>query len=117
MRSDLVQCLYGVKEVPSRVEVSITNAATGESKGSTVELFRNGDWVYLSAEGFTFSSPTLKVKLVQEKKSDPVASNVTESSASTPKVVTKKSITCVKGKIIRKISGTNPKCPSGFRRK
>ncbi|NDA79960.1 MAG: hypothetical protein EBX92_02290 [Actinobacteria bacterium] len=113
MRADLVQCLYGVTEVPSRVEISITSATSGESKGSTVELSRNGNWVYLSAEGFTFSSPTLKVKLVQEKKAEPVAA----PKVATPKVAAKKSITCTKGKIVRKVSGSNPKCPSGYKRK
>jgi hypothetical protein len=120
MRADLVQCLYGVTEVPSRVEVTITNATNGESKGSTVELFRNGNWVYLSAEGFTYSSPTLKVKLVQEKKVEaaaPATNTVQSNAAVGAKVATKKSISCVKGKIIRKITGTNPKCPTGFKKK
>lgn len=111
MRADLVQCLYGVKEVPTKVEISITNATSGESKGSTVELFRNGNWVYLSAEGFTFSSPTLKVKLVQEKKVE------TTSTVSAPKVAIKKTITCAKGTITRKVSGANPSCPAGFKKK
>ena len=36
----------------------------------------------------------------------------------TPKpVVTKKTIVCVKGKITKKVSGTNPKCPYGFKTK
>lgn len=120
MRADLVQCLYGVTEVPSRVEISITNASSGESKGSTVELSRNGNWVYLSAEGFTYSSPTLKVKLVQDKKieSAPAPSSNTQASAApAPKVLIKKSITCIKGKITRKVSGSNPKCPTGFKKR
>lgn len=116
MRADLVQCLYGVKDVPSRVEISITNATSGESKGSTVELSRNGNWVYMSAEGFTFSSPTLKVKLVQEKKSEPIT-NSASTAAAPSKTSSTKSITCVKGKVTRKISGSNPKCPVGFKKK
>jgi hypothetical protein len=109
-----------VKDVPSRVEISITNASSGESKGSTVELSRNGNWVYLSAEGFTFSSPTLKVKLIQDKKIETAPAPASEpqvSAAAPPKVAVKKSITCVKGKITRKIAGTNPKCPAGFKKK
>ena len=120
MRADLVQCLYGVKDVPSRVEISITNATSGESKGSTVELSRNGNWVYLSAEGFTYSSPTLKVKLVQDKKIESVpapSENNQANAAPAPKVIAKKSITCIKGKITRKIAGSNPKCPAGFKKK
>jgi hypothetical protein len=34
----------------------------------------------------------------------------------TPKPVgTKKTIVCVKGKTIKKVSGTNPKCPKGYK--
>jgi hypothetical protein len=40
-----------------------------------------------------------------------------ESKASTPAVSVKKIkvINCVKGKLTRKISGVNPKCPTGFK--
>jgi hypothetical protein len=136
MRSDLVQCLYGVKEVPVKVEISITSGSSGESRGSTVSLFRNGNWVYLSAEGFTFSSPTLKVKLVQPEavkteavKTEAVKTEVaktevaktevakTEVAAAPKKVVAIKVISCAKGKINKKVSGTNPKCPAGYKKK
>jgi hypothetical protein len=30
---------------------------------------------------------------------------------------TKKTITCVKGKSTKKVSGTNPKCPKGYKLK
>jgi hypothetical protein len=43
-------------------------------------------------------------------------STTTTSAVGVKKVVTK-SISCVKGKIVRKISGSNPKCPSGFKKK
>jgi len=126
MRSDLVQCLYGVKEVPVKVEISITSGSSGESRGSTVSLFRNGNWVYLSAEGFTFSSPTLKVKLVQPEavktevaKTEVAKTDVakTEVTAAPKKVVALKVISCAKGKITKKVSGTNPKCPAGYKKK
>jgi hypothetical protein len=32
-------------------------------------------------------------------------------------VTNKKSITCVKGKSTKKVSGTNPKCPKGYKLK
>ena len=128
MRADLVQCLYGVKEVPAKVEISITSGSTGESRGSTVELYRNGNWVYLSAEGFTFSAPTLKVKLVQpEPPKVEVASAATNTATPevktvivakpAPAVAKKIIITCTKGKVIKKVSGTNPKCPTGYKKK
>ena len=121
MRADLVQCLYGIKNIPARVEISITSGSTGESRGSTVELYRNGNWVYLSAEGFTFSAPTLKVKLVQPEavKTEVAKTEVakTEVAAAPKKVVAIKVISCAKGKITKKVSGTNPKCPAGYKKK
>jgi len=83
-------------------------------------------WLKLSARGFTFSSPTLKIKLNQDKPvvaaPSPAPSQATssQSAAATPavKVPAKRvSITCVKGKLTRKVSGVAPKCPAGFKKK
>lgn len=128
MRADLVQCLYGVKEVPAKAEISITSVSTGGSRVSTVALYRNGNWVYLSADGFTFSAPTLKVKLIQpEPPKVEVASPATNTATPEVKtVITAKSatagakkiiITCTKGKLTKMVSGTNPKCPTGYKKK
>jgi hypothetical protein len=59
------------------------------------------------------------VKLTQEKVIEPVA---TTSNVAAPvkKVAAKKivkTITCTKGKFTRKVSGTAPKCPAGYRSK
>ncbi|MDE3228184.1 MAG: hypothetical protein KGL47_06700, partial [Acidobacteriota bacterium] len=64
---------------------------------------RNG-WMYLVARGFTFSSPTVRVKLIQE--AAPVSAS--------PK---KSTITCMKGKSSKKFSAVNPACPSGWKKK
>ena len=128
MRADLVQCLYGVKEVPAKAEISITSVSTGEARVATVALYRNGNWVYLSAEGFTFSAPTLKVKLIQpEPPKVEVASPATNTATPEVKTVIKAKpapavakkiiITCTKGKVTKMVSGTNPKCPTGYKKK
>ena len=69
------------------------------------------------------ASPSEPVKAVVKEESAPtpkqeVATNstTTTSAVGVKKVITK-SISCVKGKIVRKISGSNPKCPSGFKKK
>jgi hypothetical protein len=41
----------------------------------------------------------------------------TNSIVTAPSSGAKKSISCVKGKTIKKVSGTNPKCPKGFKQK
>jgi hypothetical protein len=41
----------------------------------------------------------------------------TEVAAAPKKVVAIKVISCAKGKINKKVSGTNPKCPAGYKKK
>jgi len=72
----------------------------------------------LSANGFTFSSPVLKVKLTQEKpveEQKPLDQIVQAPAAS--KVQSKKTIYCVKGKTTKKVTAVNPKCPTGYKKK
>jgi len=55
------------------------------------------------------------VKLTQEKVVAPAA-NPVQSNKSVMKS-NKATITCIKGKISKKITGVNPKCPAGYRKK
>jgi hypothetical protein len=108
--------------------VSITKDEGTEVVQTTV-LKESGGWLTLGAYGFTFSSPTLRVKLTQEKVVAPtptptpsptptVAPVATPTVSPTPVAVPSKiSITCVKGKIIKKVSAENPKCPKGFKKR
>jgi hypothetical protein len=47
-------------------------------------------------------------------KTEPVK---TEVAAAPKKAVAIKVISCAKGKITKKVSGTNPKCPAGYKKK
>jgi hypothetical protein len=73
-------------------------------------------FIKLQANNFTFSAPTIKVKLMQDK---PIVPAKSEASAAPKSSVAKKviTITCAKGKITKKFSGANPKCPSGYKKK
>jgi hypothetical protein len=82
--------------------------------------------MYLSAKGFTYSSPTLKVKMSQDKVVEVPATQQNLPSNEAPKQIEaapvvkpapKKSITCVKGKTVKKVTGTIPKCPKGWKKK
>jgi hypothetical protein len=130
MRKGTAQCLYGFTDAPITATVTVVDAGREEriETSSLQELGTGTDkWLKLSARGFTFSSPTLKIKLNQEKPAAPAASAApTQSAPATsssqqavpaPKVAVKKSITCVKGKVTRKVVGTNPKCPAGFKKR
>jgi hypothetical protein len=41
----------------------------------------------------------------------------TPTAAVVKKPQLKKTITCVKGKTLKKVTGANPKCPSGYKKK
>jgi hypothetical protein len=74
--------------------------------GSTLNLLKAGNCVVTATQAGT---STLA----------PVSASATitlTGTVVTPKpVVTKKTIVCVKGKTTKKVSGTNPKCPKGYK--
>jgi len=96
IRADVAACLWktDLKNAKATVEVTNGDGASGAQIAATTMSQRNG-WLYFSASGFHFSAPTIKVKLNPEK-------------------ITK--ITCVKGKTKKIVTGTNPKCPSGYKK-
>jgi hypothetical protein len=140
LNGEFARCLFGIGEkVPVSATVSIVSNDT-ESKVQTTFFKDDGEWIRFGAYGFTFSAPTLKIKLFEVVATNPVtpadpvksvvkdesqpvpkqevtATNTTTTSAVKVKKTVTKSISCVKGKITKKVSGINPKCPIGFKKK
>jgi len=136
VRSDTARCYYGFSDAPIVASVEVVSA-DNSAQIATVLVSENKStgFIKLQADNFTFSSPTIKVKLVQDKplvavkevspvvpekvvpKQEAAATNTTTAAPVEVKKIVIKSISCAKGKIIRKISGTNPKCPAGFKKK
>jgi hypothetical protein len=114
MRSSVARCIYGFTAAPVSATVSIV-AADGTAQVATTLLGEKNGWLYLTASGFTFSSPTVRVKLIQA--AEVTAPNPTPSSVAKPAAAKKTSITCVKGKTSKKITAVNPKCPTGYKKK
>jgi hypothetical protein len=104
MSSSVARCLYQFSSAPIKATISII-AADGSVQNIATEVVgeRNG-WLTLSANNFTFSAPTIKIKLFQDAPAKPAVN----------KSVT---ISCVKGKITKKVTGISPKCPSGYKKK
>ena len=111
MRSDTARCLYGFTNAPISASISVTSA-DGEQKVATTVLNEKNGWLYLAAYGFSFSAPTIKIKLTQEK-----PKVVTPSPMPAATKAAAKTIKCVKGKTIKTVKGTNPKCPAGYKAK
>lgn len=116
IRSEFARCIYGFTKAPIAASVSILSADGTSQVATTVIAERNG-WITLAAEGFTFSSPTLKVKFSQEPEPE-VAPTATPSPTPTVKPAAKKiTITCTKGKTTKKVTAIKPTCPTGYKKK
>jgi hypothetical protein len=117
IRSDAARCLYGFSDAPLSAVVSVTGAAGTENIASTI-ISERGGWLRLSAAGFTFSEKTINIKLSQSTKVTAPNSTSSEPKSNQPATAkpTKKSISCIKGGVTKKVTGTSPRCPKGYKR-
>lgn len=126
MRSATARCLYNFTDAPLSASVTVTTANGTEQQISTTVLSEKGGWLHLSAYGFTFSTPTLRVKLqgtpkVLPKQND--SSNSNQNMNQNPGNNKNKNsnkryvMTCVKGKVTQKMTVPEPKCPVGWKKK
>ena len=111
IRSSVARCVYGFTSAPFQASVSVINADGSEQiiGTETVREDAKREWLFLTAKNFTFSTPTIRVKLTQEKQAAVAPAPV--------KKVATKSITCVKGKMVKKVTAVSPKCPAGYKKK
>jgi hypothetical protein len=114
MRSDVARCIYGFNSAPISARVEIASEdGTPNVATTTINENSTTGMLTLNASGFHYSTPQLSVKFLQEKK---VAPTPTPSPTATTKAMTVKKITCVKGKVKKAVKGTNPRCPSGYKK-
>jgi len=117
IRSDIARCLYGFTSAPIQASLSVVYS-DGEAKKATTLVSEKNNWLRLSAKGFTYSSPTVKVRLTQEAAPAVTPSPTpTPSATATPAAAKKTSITCFKGKTSKKVTAVNPTCPKGYKKK
>lgn len=98
LKSEVARCIYGFTKAPIQATISVISAE-GETKTATTKVFEENGWLKLSARGYTYSSPTINVKLSQ------------------PSASKKTTITCVKGKLTKKVTAVAAKCPVGYKKK
>jgi len=116
----MAKCLWGVDLSHA---VSATMSATYQDGSAdqvitTMTSVKNNYFI-LSSYGFHYSSPLIKVKMVEDPigvVAIPAPSEVVkvQQKTSTPKVI---EITCLRGKLVKKISGSKPVCPAGYKKK
>jgi hypothetical protein len=118
VRSDVARCVYGFSQAPVSARVSVTSAS-GASQVATTSVVERDGWISLSADNFTFSSPTIKVKLFQAAAAPtpsvtPTPTPIAKKSAGSS---SKKSIRCIKGSSVKIVSGKSPNCPPGYKKR
>lgn len=96
MRGDTARCLYGFSSAPVSASISVFGDK-GEARTAVTTVKEVNGWLKMAAYGFSFSSPTISVKL-------------TQASAK------KTTIICVKGKLTKKVTAVGPKCPVGYKK-
>ena len=121
MKSDTARCLYGFSKAPVSATISITSGDGSVQNVATTLLSEKNGWMKLSAKNFTFSVPTIRIKLTQEAvkaPSEPVVEKPAATASAPAKPISAKSITikCKKGSVTKKIVGAKPVCPKGYKK-
>ena len=133
----LAECRWGKDVSQAKIVVSVISSDGNTNVGSASYVIRD-NLLTFNVSGFTYSSPKIKIGL-----STPPAPIVTPSPTPTPTptpvvtqtppttevaapiatqtvkpVLAKKStITCVKGKVVKKVTAVKPVCPQGYKKK
>jgi hypothetical protein len=119
LKSEVARCIYGFSKAPISGAISIVNES-GQSNVATTIINEKNGWLSMSANGFSYSSPTVKIKLSQEATvvvPTPTPTPTPTPSASAKPVIKAATITCIKGKSSKKVTAVNAKCPAGYKKK
>lgn len=126
MPIETAKCLWGV-DLSKAVSASVTAAypELGIAELITTTSRVEGKFFKVSASGFHYSAPTIKMKVTQSVEPTPTPSpsiSATPTPSPIPSATIKpapvqKTITCVKGKVTKKVKAVNPKCPAGYKKK
>jgi hypothetical protein len=115
-------CLWGINpSVNAKAEVSISYSDGQVASIATVSQEYKDEKLRITAANFHLSKPTISTRILEETKvSETKVVQKTEEVVQSPPVqqsVKKLSIVCVKGKLTKKITAVNPKCPAGYKKK
>jgi hypothetical protein len=119
LRSDVARCLYGFGSAPIQAKIEVSSSDGNPTLATTV-ISENDGWLKMTAAGFTFSTPSIKVKLSQDSPeivASPAPAPSKNPTTTKPAAAKKTVIVCMKGKTVKKVTAVNPKCPAGYKKK
>jgi hypothetical protein len=120
MNAEVARCIYGFGSAPISAKIEIASE-DGTPSIAVTTLNQKDGWLRLSANGFHYSTPKISVKLTEEKPvvvaapspTPAVAAPLTSGQAA---VKLLKTIKCVKGKLVKKMTAITPSCPKGYKK-
>jgi hypothetical protein len=116
INENYAKCLWNIEPNKlSSARVKLTYSDGTPIVGTSTLKSRDG-WLYLNVYNFTFSSPTISIKL---ENTSPQTPTPTPSPTAIQGVasVKKTTITCAKGKANKQVTAVKPKCPAGYKKK
>lgn len=131
----LAECRWGKDISQAKVIVSVISADGNTNVGAaSYSIIDN--LLTFNVSGFTYSSPKIKIGLATPPATAPVATPtpsptpvVTQApptievaapvatQTAKPALAKKTTITCVKGKLTKKVTAVKPTCPAGYKKK
>jgi hypothetical protein len=129
LNTKYLECVWPGNEISKSTEfsVSVIDDKGVKQVATTAVSFKN-NIISVKAFGFHYSAPTIKLEgnygnpsIKSESSPIPVAM-ATPSPSPSPnpqqvKVMKRQTITCVNGKINKRVTAMNPKCPVGYKKK
>ena len=109
LNPQVAKCIWGENLFGAKAEVSIVND-DGEVQVTTATFSFNNEAAIFEVSGFHYSAGTINVKLLVPSAAKPNS----RAAATSSKTAT---ITCVKGKVTKKVTALKPKCPAGYKKK
>jgi len=102
--SEVAKCIWGSSSLGIGASISVVTE-DGVRQVAATSIGSSEGQLNFSASGFHYSINKISVSLGQN------------SGASMSSAVKKSTITCVKGKLSKKVTALKPKCPAGYKKK
>jgi hypothetical protein len=121
IRGDMIRKVFKLEpKSMSEAIIEVTSSdGTPQTATYSTRYIPATDTVEIRGYGYHFSSITIRIKLQQPPAIAPKTQSQISIAVVAPVKASAKPVTisCVKGKVTKKISGTTPKCPAGYKNK
>ena len=107
---EVAECLWGKSASAAKATIEVLDS-NGNKKIAITSLSVSKNWFKFQVSGFSFSSPTIRIKLATTATTTPGPTPNNSTVAKKPVV---KKIVCTKGKTVKTFLNTS-KCPAGFK--